>query len=293
MSRQIVEAPRATPPRYGLIAVAPLIQNDPNLVWIDGWEFNREACAGGGRVALNCGGGTQEMVPGTDPDDLISGDPFVVWAERHCSTLGFAAGDYEPRARRNLASVVSFELANELWTGALRDEANVDPTVDDIDNLVLSDVTSDTVTNPVGGGVSPELALGLLVGGLADCSHGSVGMIHVTPQLLVALAAAYAVYRDGNIWLTPMGHVVVADAGYDGSGPGHVPAGATQWAYATSMISVRLGTVDIPAGFNDSVNKATNTVVVYAQQAVGFQWDECCALAAEVTLPVPAIGPPS
>lgn len=295
MSRQSIAPPPATPPRYGFIAAAPLIPSPIAQDWMQGFQFNREECGGGNRVAINCRGGNDPRVVDDEQtgDTIVHGDPFLVWTERHCTTRGFAAADYEGRATRQLAATVSFELANELWTGTLRDSTN-DPDV--LDNAALNDIGSDTVTS---GGVDPHLALGLLVGGLGQCSHGSRGMVHVTPQLLVELVRNGSVYRDGNLWLTPMGHIVVADDGYDGSGPGGRPASTTQWAYATSMIGYRVGPVNVPgADENGAVkpswtDRVRNRVLVYADQAVAYQWDECCHIAAEVTLPAPLVGPPS
>jgi hypothetical protein len=291
MARTPIQAPATRPPAYGLIVAAPTVET-PATAWGAGWEFNREQCAGGGRTGTNCRGGNPERTVDTETDDeLVEGDPFLVWAERHCRTIGFAAGEFEARARRQLAAIESYELANELWTGTLTSDSQEPANgMREMANRALVDVGSDTVTD---GEVEPVEALGRLVRGLDECSHGTVGMIHVTSQVLVALVAASAVYRDGSKWYTPMGHIVVADAGYDGSGPGGAPAGVTQWAYATSLISVRLAPVSVPASFDDSVDHRTNRVVVYAERLVGYQSEWCCHLAAEIDLPVPLIGAPS
>lgn len=295
MSRQSIAPPPATPPRYGFIAAVPDAPGLNPRDWMQGFQFNREECGDGNRVAINCAGGNPARTVDDEVtgDDIIHGDPFLVWTERHCTTRGFAAADYRGRAERQLAATVSYELANEFWTGALRD-STADPDV--LDNAALTDIGSDTVTN---GGVEPHLALALLVGALGQCSHGSRGMVHVTPQLLVELNRNGAVYRDGQTWLTPMGHIVVADDGYDGTGPGGTPAGATQWAYATSMVTKRLGGVNVPGADEAGAvkpswtDRARNRVLVYADQPVAFQWDSCCHVAAEIALPVPLVGPPS
>lgn len=288
MGRQAVRAPIPQAPRYGLLIAAPTIDGEDERVLMGGWEFLRYKCTTGNRTAVRCRSNTTAMAEeALDSDGIQVGDPLLVFTNYECTTRGFAVADYEVRARNQLASIVSFEVANELWTGTTRDSVG-DPDV--IDNAALTDIGSDTVTN---GPVSAHDALGLLTSALGTCLRGGRGMIHVTPHVLTAMIQENALYRDGNLWLSPMGHIVVADDGYDGSGPGGVPAGATQWAYATSMISIRTGPVIVPGDFESWVDRTVNRVVVYAEQAYGFQFDGCCMLAAEVALPAPLIGPPS
>ena len=74
-------------------------------------------------------------------------------------------------------------------------------------------------------------------------------MIHCTPQVLTHLVDRGSVIKEGNVWVTPMGHIVVADAGYSGDGPDADAADSTsQWMYGTSLLSVILGPVEIIPG---------------------------------------------
>lgn len=283
MARQRVDAPPAPAPLYGLVIAAPTIENTPDEVWGGGFKYAPEGCGNAGRIAVDCFGHNAARSAAANPA-VIEGNPFLVWATDKCSTLGFAARDFDGRARRQLAAAESFEIAEELWGGEIA-QAEGYP------NRYLTDSSSDTVT---GAAVDPTVALASLVGALGSCGRGQSGMIHVTPQVLILLASALAIYRDGNIWRTPMGHRVVADAGYDGSGPGGTPASSTQWAYATSDIRVGRGPVDVPGTFNENVDRDTNSVVIYAQRMARYEWtSECCHLAAEINVPVPLVGPPS
>jgi hypothetical protein len=191
-----------------------------------------------------------------------------------------------------LEATQSFQVADELWTGALRDAADAGEDLED--NPALTDSSSDTVT---GGPEDVVDALACLEQGLAQCSQGRRGMIHATPQVLVQWIAASAVRLEGGQYLSPMGNLVVADAGYPGDGPGGSAAGASQWAYATGIISVRLSTPQVIPGNLDSaqvmaqaLNREDNTLDVYAQRLALLQWDECCHLAAEIDLPVCLVG---
>lgn len=291
MLRDNVQAPPARAPQYGLIAAAPVIE-DANLRLVNGWAFLPEGCGNSGKEGVDCAGTTPAMDTGIDTPDVVEGMPVWIYAEDRCSSIGFAARDWQGRARRQLTAVESFELADELWSGTVSAAATPD-----LENRWLNQdaATSDTLTTT---GVTPAAALGCVSQGLAAYLRGPVGMIHVTPQMLQALVADSLVTRQGNLWVSAMGHIIVADAGYDGSGPGAVAAGATQWIYGTPMIRVRLGAVEVmPGNLDDARNLAialdypVNTIAVFAGRLAGFQWDnECAHVAAEVALPICAVG---
>lgn len=290
MARNPIAAPPVQPPRYGLLVAAQTTIADGEWA-IDGVSFDPEQCGNSGRVQIECRGNTAEMDANTRPTS-VTADPFLVYASDRCSPFGFAAADYVARATRQLEATQSYEVAGEFWDGTLRDAADAEDAI--TDNPALIDATSDTVTN---GESSPTVALAALEQGLAECSRGRRGMIHATPQVLVHWIAAQAVRIEGGQLISPMGNIVVADAGYSGDGPGGTAAGDTQWAYATGMISIRLSTPIItPRSIADAqelagrLNRDDNTIDVYAQRVALVQWDECCHLAAEIDLPVALIG---
>lgn len=293
MLRANVAAPPARAPQYGLIAAAPVIEdsNAPEAI-LAGWAFTPEGCGNSGKLPILCAGDTTEMGTGIDNGDVIEGDPIWIYAEDRCSSMGSRNRDWMGRARRQLTAVESFELADELWNGTVT--ASTTP---DLENkwLAGSAAWSDTLTS---SGVTPVAALGCITQGLAETLKGQQGMVHVTPQMLQHLAADSIITKQGNLWVTAMGHIVVADAGYSGDGPGGTAAGATQWMYGTSMVRVRLGPVEVtPANLDDAKNLAmaldygVNTLAVYAGRLAGYQMDNDCAfLAAEVALPICLVG---
>ena len=68
-------------------------------------------------------------------------------------------------------------------------------------------------------------------------------------------------------------------------------AGASQWAYATSLIQIRLGPVNVRGGPNaDGVDRSNNTAEVYAERMAAAAWDGCCHLAAEFNVATCGIG---
>lgn len=279
-----IAAPPARPPRFGLIASAP-VGDGGGARWQHGFAFQPEGCGAGGRVTVDCAG-TSDVLDSTPGPGNEDGEPFAVWASDECSTFGFESRDWQGRARRQLAAIESYEIANELWTGDL----NLPGVVS------LADPTADTLT-AAGQPKGAVDALGLLEQGLAQCNKGRQGMVHVTPLLLTHLVTNDSVRLDGTTYITPNGHIVVPDAGYPGTGPNGEAAGATQWAYATSFVQVMLGPVDvIPASMTDarqlaqSMDRAVNSIVVYAERLAAWQWDHCCHVAVQVDLPMPLVG---
>jgi len=285
MPKQLIPAPTPQPPLYGLVAAAKVI-ND-GVTWEDGFKFAPESCGVSGKKALNCFGGFDTPMEGSDNRDAIEGDPFVIWAADQCTTLT-RGRDRQARARRQLEITRSFQIASELWDGELAQD-------EDLANRFLVDTASDVLTN---GAIDVLDALACVEQGIATYGRGARGMVHMTPQVLVHLRGAQAIDLSGTTWVTPNGNIVVADAGYSGAGPlsggSPVPAGATQWIYGTSMIALRMSAVEtLPASEDDPVSgvtRATNDLTVYAQQLVAYEWDECVHVAAEVDVPTCLIG---
>lgn len=279
-----VDAPPAAPPRYSLVVVAetPAPGSNNPRDWVQGWTFQPEACGPlGGSMPVNCGGSWTAIVPGT-PKAAVTQAPFAVYAADPCkSTFGRDYAESQARSRRALAAWESHHIARELWTGAIS-EAN------SLGNPSFAGLAaeSDTVTTAA---QAPNLAMAALSSALAGCAGR--GMIHVTVQLLELLMGADIIRRDGNLWLTAMGHIVVADSGYDGSGPDNAAATTSQWAYATPLIQVLRSDIEIVGGDPDQgAQLMENTVLTYAWRMAGLKWDECCLFAAEVNVAPPAIG---
>lgn len=273
--RAVLPAPMAMPPRYGLIAAAQTVEDTENR-WEGGFQFAPEQCGGGGTFTVDCDGGTDALDTFQNPG-FVTGEAFGVYAGDKCSAFGFEARDYVGRAQRQLAATESFLIADELWTGTLTPA-----------QAHLTDAASDTLTD--GGPTDEVSALGMVEYGLGRHGKGRRGMVHVTTQMLTHMVTNGSVYRDGSVWLTAMGNIVVADAGYDGSGPGGVPAGASQWIYGTSMITVRLSPVEVlPGEFAQAMNHSLNDVTYVAQRLAAYVWDDCVHVAAEVSIPAPKL----
>lgn len=263
-AKQAVGAPPAVPPRSGLLVVAQPAPGSDR--WQGGIRWTPEQTLGGGIVDVDCHGSTEELGQKDNPI-WTEADPFLVWAEDHCSTLGSLARDFEGRARRALEATGSFYVAGELWKGTLAQSASLDNEWLTHDPCLL-----ETSAQPV------DVAMRLIEQGLGQMLGGRRGMLHMSPAVLDALAVNNAIQLNGQVWLTPMGNVIVADAGYPGDAPDDQDDSTHQWIYGTPMIQYKLDPVNIVPGSlegfrAEATDKATNTTKVYAERLVLLQWD--------------------
>lgn len=250
---QAVTAPPATPPVYGLLKAATIVTDDVH--WQSGIKWSPEQIGGGFAGCLDCGGGSVDLDQATNPI-VGHAEPFLIYAEDHCSTFGFGARDYEARARRQLAAVESALIAHEFQTGDVGGDCT--PA---LDNVALEDGVD------LGGSGVPVIeAFALLEQALAEKFDGRRCMLHVTPGTMTEAKAAFLVELTGGVWITALGSIVVADAGYR-------PISAAHWAYGTSLVQIRESPVEVPNTFEESVDRANNSVVVYAERLALVQYD--------------------
>jgi hypothetical protein len=266
--KQAVQAIPATPPRYGLLVVATPATIVPaaGATVNDGMgiEWAPEQAYGGGVVALDCGSTTtidEDPYPAN-----VESDPFVVWAEDHCSTFGWRDHDYEARATRQLEATQSAQIAHELWHGTLAQAEGLANAWLREDPFIVT-----------GAAVAPNVALALLESGLAEMLGGRRGMIHCSPLMLTYLRTEYAIEQVGTTWVTAMGTALVADAGYDGSAPDG-NGSTNEWLYATPWVQYRLGAAEVlgadqPGGWQRYFDRSLNKVKVQAQRTALLQWD--------------------
>ncbi len=284
-----VLAPPSRPPRYGLLVAAPPVANQNLQALASGWTFQPEGCDISGIDTPDCAGNVGVMALDEQPT-TITGSPLWIYSGDECAAFGYKARDWQGRARRRLAATESYEIALELWEGAVQQS-------DSLNNKYLASAAgdSDTVTD---GPSSILNAVADVEAALADTLRGQQGMMHMTPQLLTHAVAADLVRRDGNVWVSPMGHIVVADAGYTGAGPDDDPATAGQWMYGTPMLQISLGPVEmIPGdldsalGLAQSMDRDLNDIVVFAGRLAAVQWSvECAHIAAQTNIPTARIG---
>lgn len=288
-TRDLVQPPRPRPAAVSLVnsAVTPDQQAEVGPVggrWQQGFRFTPEPC-GNGWVEDPCAPEPRDTpARGTQ----VEGEPYALVTPDRCTATGFQQADYVGRAQRLMLRRQSALIAAELWSGELAAAAGWPN-----QTLVGTGDPEDTPDELTNGPASAVVALACLEQYLAACGLGDRGMIHMTPQLAshITSVAPGALRREGGLLLTVLDTIVVPDAGYPGSGPGGVPAGASQWAYATGLVQIEMSEVMVlPGELAQALDRSTNTVEYFAQRLAAHAWDGCCHGAAEVDLGVCLIG---
>ncbi len=286
------------PPLYGLLIAARDATGDIGSdEWTAGAKWSPELtgqASAFGASPIDCVGDTATTaMTAADRGTAVTQQSFLVWTSDRCSGFGYKVADYYARAMRKLDTEASYLVAKEFWSGA----ANAAGT---LGNRNLNDTASDEMTTAA---VAVDVGFARVEQGIAYYGHGRRGMIHCTPQALFMAHTLYGLERVGGLWVTPMGNIVVADAGYDGSAPGGAAASTTQWIYGTEVVdylmspTIMIPNVD-PDGGDDALaqfmaqamDRTLNKVTTYAARAALVRWDRNIHVAAELSLTVPTIG---
>ena len=280
--RAPIIGPLAEPPRVGLIAQARVIDDDNQSRWWNSFSFEPENCGANRGIQDPCDANETKSLTGSE--DIVTIEPYVIWAGDRCSSFGWNARDYEARARRLLLACQSAQVEDEFWTGTKS-------TAEGWGNQHLANSATADVVTP-GAAQSPQLALRCLEQYLAECACGARGMIHATRQMVSAWSENGLVRREGGQILTINDTIVVSGAGYDGSSPDGEPAASgSVWAYATSIVTVRLSPIIVnPERIDDALDRTANTIEYRAERLAAAYWDGCCHGAARVNLELCAIG---
>jgi hypothetical protein len=117
-------------------------------------------------------------------------------------------------------------------------------------------------------------------------------MLHVQPQTAPNLLGARLVTDDAGVvqLVTILGNIVVADSGYDGTGPGNeAPSAGYAWIYATDLVTVR---TDDPVLIPDTLAEALdrgqngqpNRITFRAERFAAATFDAGCHFACKVQL---------
>lgn len=285
-----IPSPPAQPPRYSLLQVAGAAQlgGTPGDALFFGWQFDPEVCgsARGGVIGLEEGGSYASAIDTGPANPAIrKGESFVVWAADQASTM--ARRDRFGRARRGLAASESYWIARTLATGS-----SLGLTQRTLNAAVLPGPQGNV--SPGGSAVGPLRALMAVEKALGEALRGGRGMIHVALDVLDALVATNVLRFETTTWVTPVGNLIVADAGYTGAGPGDAvtPSAGTSWIHGTSILSVGVGPVetnpsDEPLQASD-IDRSINDAVVRAHRLATWVWDGCAHVSAQVDLDVDA-----
>jgi hypothetical protein len=261
-----VQPVRAAPPTTGLVASA--VQPRDDVRWESGFSWLPERCITHQGFSP-CG--TLDGEPDESPASVAHYLPPGFRVRDICTTLDGARN--ADRVRRQAEAVTSFIVARELWTGTL---TQADPgTVDGSPyvNPFLADGNATEVAAPT----DLTLAIATLEQEARVAANGQQVFIHLPMGMLPPVAN---VRRVGNVLYTANDSVLVADAGYDGTGPD-----PGTWLYATGPVQVRLSPVEIIDDAVQTVDRTTNRQEIWAERVFAATFDPCVHLAMNVAAP--------
>jgi len=271
LSYTVVDPPAVQPPRVSLLASAEEVTDGAR--WTAGLTFEPFGCGYNGGVFPAC---VSEDAEYDDKDfesehRVVEVEPYVAWYGDSCSAATFRSRNFADRASRMFLAAESAIMARELWAGDIASsEGHPTP--------FLGDGNATTVAV----GYGPSMSLVMLQQALAEAVP-SRGMIHAARDLASLWYESGLVRREGALLLDAFDNIVVADAGYPGTGPeGEGRTLTTSYAYATDLVQVRRdGQVRLLPGDGDfaaAMNRDTNLIEWRAERMVAAYWSGCAQL---------------
>lgn len=260
----IVAPSPAAPAMVNLLSSAIRPAVDPTGDWVGGVAWRSESCPSvqGFNPCAEL-----DSTPAEDGNTLVYYMPVAYRVSDECTTL---SGRYDnARLVRMADAVASHVVATELWTGAL---SKLDPYdlpmggATGVSNAYLASDAAELVPAP--GTVKGALAA--LEEATRAKTFGQRAFLHLPIHLLAEVAGDLDV--AGGELRTKLGSVVVADSGYDGSGPDGTGTG---WMYGTGPVAVMLGPLATVAEGRATVDMTTNRQRVWADRPFAVLFDPC------------------
>jgi hypothetical protein len=259
----VTTIPRISPPRQSLVAIAG-VTTETSDRFISGltWLPEPLRTEGGGDLGTWKVDASNTAVSGSSISQAATGDSFGVWAAESMTAIGIDWQEAVDRVTRKLTTFESRAVESQLWSDGLGV------------NQSLELAGSGSVLAGSSGGQTIIRSIGIADTKITE-TWGR-GYVHMRPETFAGAVAATVLHKDGNLWMTPMGNVVIPGAGYSGfspSGSGGVTVG-DDYICVTPVVEVhRSGITITPDRVAEATDRATNTVVVYAMRYFSVLWD--------------------
>lgn len=213
--------------------------------------------------------------------------PFIVDVELFDSTFSLPGEDRFAQVVKALEAATQKAVEREFWEGAA---AQAESSANG--NMYLSKTGAATI--PVSGAKKPENALMILEQAIANSPTGENAVIHMTRDV-ASILGSRLIYKKGEnensgSAMTRLGTHVVIGSGYTGNGPiGDTNAAASatnKWIYATGMVDVHLGKVEIVnENLAQGADVTINNMRIKAYRPAAAYADPSIHYAMRVTLP--------
>lgn len=216
-----------------------------------------------------------------DCEPVVAQYPFHVYDALRGSTLEYTAEELGEEVTRRLPTLLSAAFASELLSSSAGG-ANA---------LALSK----SAHAPTDGGYTARAnilsAIFALETELAKTLYGAQGMIHMPPGMLIhAVAGGGFILNSQGQYETPLGNLIVADAGYvDAPAPTGQSASSTgtEWVYASGPVRYQMtepGPVD-DGDANSMFTMSRNRLTRFFETYGILVFDPCPVTAVLATYP--------
>lgn len=270
-NRQLVEAPPTGVRRYGLFDVATVTDNLDARAMAAGIQFPELDCGPAlDEYDANCV--THPVKEFSEGLEYAGGDPYWLYSENRCGTVGRTPAEITDAIRRTLAAGEQTAVENVVWSGGL---FATDPALTTAAGVV-------TVT-PLAPGAGAALAA---LEASFYAVYGYTGVLHVNTAAHAALND-YVDRRGGAGTLTTeMNTRVAYGAGYGIDGPlGVAPAAGSVWAFITPPVQIRRSEMIVPDVLQ-TLDRLANQYHALAERVYLHAW--ACDVVHAVQIPVAA-----
>jgi hypothetical protein len=251
--------------------------------WLGGVAFQPMGCDPLTRIEATLCEDIEDVKSVRAFNDFVSFDPFVVYdglgGGTVCTVVERIGGDIQVR----FPAMVSSQIVKELVSGGNRPYDVGSPDVNP------SFVTAASVLP--GGPFTPAQAIALLEQAAADTLHGGKANLFVSPLGLSSLGVVGRSFTNAETTVvTPQSHIVIADAGFEGTEPVANSEGddapeivADEWWYMSGDIMWAM-TQPAPIGRDfERIDPFTNRIEEIWESFVVVAFDPCAVVAVPVT----------
>ncbi|NLU77772.1 hypothetical protein HCA58_05050 [Micromonospora sp. HNM0581] len=268
-----VDAPAATPYRYGLFSAAAVVDPADQREFQAGVEWEPQ-CVDAPAPTNTAAASDLDREAMELPDGVPLVQSHVIRLYTGLTGRSAARPDLLERARRAIGLVEQQSLEHYVWTG----EADTTPHLAAASTLVLGD--SDAAP------VALESGVGLLESHIAK-QAGVLGVLWAPRWTAGWLVSKSLTRLEGPRLVAPLGNPF-AFAQTTGVGPGNAaPDEDEAWLYGTGPVMVRRSAVFLPR-LPEALNRTSNEVFAVAERFYTVGWS-CTVAAVKVKLPgVPA-----
>lgn len=262
----LIPGPEPVGRRYGLLsaAVGPLDMD--THARSGGYRYVPVTCGVAHTYAVDCSGGLVfHREKEADPNnELVDTGAFTVYASIECASVGYTEAEFRAQVERRLANGEQGAVEYALWTGLGADGGSLG-----IPNLV-DDAVDVTAGN--------DEDLASVIGALEDYAYrvqgyGNIAYIHAPVRVAEYFAADHQLVKDGNVWKTVFGSIVVFGGGYPGTGPGGAaPPTGGAYIYITGQTTVWRSADVFTYPVDQTLDRQTNQHFLLSEReyAVGF-----------------------